>query len=111
MADTQILKILAQKSPSAAVLTRLYTSPLQARVQIKSLFVCNRSAGALSYRVAAVPNGVVTPATHHYIFYNKAIAANDSDSIEAPMFLNGGDYIDVYASSADLSFTLFGNED
>lgn len=108
MPETQVLKILAQLSPAATTDEVLYAAPDQSRVQVKSIFVCNRGANA-TFRIAVVP-AATGLANKHYLFYDQAISLNDSYGSEIPIFLSGGDYINIRASSGNLSFTIFGNE-
>tara|TARA_R110000824_G_scaffold401172_1_gene611153 strand:- start:1787 stop:2122 length:336 start_codon:yes stop_codon:yes gene_type:complete len=107
VADT--LKVLGQLAPSATTDTTLYTVPSITSTTTSSLVICNRSAGALTYRVAVRPLGAAI-ANKHYIYYNKTLAANESFAAILGMTLDSADVVTVYASSGDLSFTLFGVE-
>ena len=119
--ESEILKILAQLAPGATTLTTLYTTPCQKRTQVHKLIICNRGAQA-TYRVAVIPLGEVL-ATKHYHYYDTVLAANASITIfdkNDPVYLYGHgfpddvtprvDLIKVYASTADLSFSLYGKE-
>lgn len=108
MAETEILKIIAQGRPVAATPTILYTSPAQSRVQIKSVFVCNLGAAA-TFDLAVVPVGSGISGLHH-IFYQQVLTAPGSFSSDIPIYVNNGDYVWVLASTNDVAFTLFGNE-
>ena len=70
---------------------------------------CNRSGGALTFRVAVRPSGA-TVANEHYIYYGKSVAANDTVFIIVGITLSDNDVITVYASSGDMSFSIFGVE-
>lgn len=107
MAD--ILKVLGQSAPSATTNTDLYTVPDETQTTTSSLIVCNRSGGALTYRIAVRPYGLAIE-NKHYLYYDTSVNANTSTAIIIGMTLSQGDIVMVYASSGDLSFTLFGVE-
>ena len=107
MADT--LKVLGQVAPSSTTETTLYTVPEDTVTTVSSIVACNRSGGALTFRVAVRPMGA-TVANEHYIYYGKSVAANDSTIIIIGITLSDSDIISVYASSGDMSFSLFGVE-
>ena len=46
----------------------------------------------------------------HYVAYDVAIAANDTIALTLGITLATTDKLDVYASSANLSFAAFGSE-
>jgi hypothetical protein len=71
--------------------------------------VCNRSASAATYRIAIRPDGA-TLANQHYIAYGTTVPANDTIALTFGITLGDTDVVTVYASSADLSFSLFGSE-
>jgi hypothetical protein len=102
-------KILGQSAPSATTATDVYTVPSSTDTIVSSIVIANRSSSVRSYRIATRPDGS-TLATSHYLAYDIAIAANDSVSLSFGMTLNSGDVITVYASSTDLTFTVFGSE-
>ena len=107
MADT--LKVLGQLAPDATTDTDLYTVPENTVTTVSSIAACNRSGGALTFRVAVRPSGA-TVANEHYIYYGKSVAANDTEFIIIGITLSDSDVISVYASSGDMSFSIFGVE-
>ena len=107
MADT--LKVLGQLAPDATTDTDLYTVPENTVTTVSSIAACNRSGGALTIRVAVRPMGA-TVANEHYIYYGKSVAANDTEFIIIGITLRDSDVISVYASSGDMSFSIFGVE-
>ena len=107
MADT--LKVLGQVAPLATTDTDLYTVPEGAVTTVSSIAACNRSSGALTFRVAVRPSGA-TIVNEHYIYYGKSVAANDTVFIIVGITLSDNDVITVYASSGDMSFSIFGVE-
>jgi hypothetical protein len=107
MADT--LKVLGQSAPDATTNTDLYTVPDATVTTVSSIAACNRSGGALTIRVAVRPSGA-TVANEHYIYYGKSVAANDTEFIIIGITLSENDVVTVYASSGDMSFSIFGVE-
>ena len=71
--------------------------------------MANRSANSTTYRIAIRPAGA-TLANQHYIAYDVALAANDTTILTIGVTLAATDVVTVYASTADLSFNIFGSE-
>jgi|TARA_R110002020_G_scaffold392884_1_gene603183 hypothetical protein len=107
MADN--LKVLGQLAPSATTDTDLYTVPENTQTTVSSVAAVNRSGGALTFRVAVRPKGAAVE-NKHYIYYGKSVAANDTVFIIIGITLSDDDVISVYASSGDMSFSIFGVE-
>src|SRR5687767_991533 len=106
----QIPKLLAQSLPAAATLTVFYTVPASARTHAQTLFVCNAAAAATTFRVSVAPAGAVD-AAKHYLFYDAALAANETKLLEVDLRLAGTDLIRIYTPGANVSFNLFGTEE
>jgi hypothetical protein len=102
-------KTLAQSAPSATTNTDVYTVGASKQAVISTITVCNRSASAATYRIAIRPDGA-TLANQHYIAYGTTVPANDTIALTFGITLGDTDVVTVYASSADLSFSLFGSE-
>ena len=102
-------KVLGQLAPSATTATTLYTVPSATEAVISTLIVANRAATAASFRIAIRPNGA-TLANEHYIAYDVAVGASDSTTLTLGLTLDAADVITVYASTANLSFSVFGSE-
>lgn len=107
MANTY--KVLGQVAPSATTATTAYTCPSATQTVISTIVVCNRAATAGTYRISLRPNGA-TQANEHYIAYDVAIAANDSTALTLGITCDASDVVTVYASSANMSFNIFGSE-
>ncbi len=111
MAET--LKILGQLAPSATTLTTLYTVPGATTTQCSTLTICNRGAANATFRVALSPAGAAI-SNEHYQYYDVMIQGTsaDGDTFQATVgwTLGATDVVRVYASSANLSFSLFGLE-
>lgn len=107
--------VLAQLAPSATTNSTLYTCNARTTDGVKNAWVrvVNRST-ATTFRIAVRPLGA-SIANEMYVAYDSPIpAANTAGSIpEADIPISGlmpSDVVTVYAGSANLSFTLFGEE-
>ena len=102
-------KIIAQASPAATTDTTLYTVPSATQVAISSVTVCNRGSIPATYRIAMRPNAE-TLADKHYIVYNTSVPAFDTIALTLGLTADAADVITVYASTASVSFGVFGSE-
>lgn len=102
-------KVLGQVAPSATTNTTLYTVPAATETVASSIVICNRGSTAATFRVAVRPNAEAL-ADKHYIAYDDDILGKETKSYSVGMTLDATDLVVVYASSADLSFNLFGSE-
>lgn len=102
-------KVLAQSAPSATTNTDIYTVPASTQTVISTMVVANRSTTVATYRIAVRPNGA-SLANQHYIAYDVAVGGGDSTTITLGVTVDAADVITVYASSANLSFNIFGSE-
>lgn len=107
MAD--VIKVLGQVDAPSATPTTLYTVPSLAQTTVSSLVVCNRSGGALTFRVSVRVGGSASD-NKQYIYYDKSVATADSFTAVLGLTLGEGDVVEVYASSTGLSFNMFGVE-
>ncbi len=102
-------KVLGQSAPSATTNTDIYTVPASTQVVISSIVVANRAATATSFRIAIRPNAA-TLATLHYIAFDTAISSNDVVSLSLGITMDAADVVTVYATNANLTFSLYGTE-
>jgi hypothetical protein len=102
-------KVLGQSNPSATTATTAYTVPSATQAVVSSITVCNQAATAATYRIAVRPAGE-TLAAKHYVAYDISLPANSSDTLTLGISLAATDVITIYASSANLSFNVFGTE-
>lgn len=102
-------KVLGQVNPSATTATTLYTVPSATSVVASTLTICNQAGTAGTFRLAIRPAGE-SLASKHYISYDTSISANDTVSLTIGLTLATTDVVTVYASSANMSFNLFGSE-
>jgi hypothetical protein len=101
--------VTKQLFPSAATEEDLYTVPTVAVSKIVSIFICNISATATSFRISHSVGGGATD-NKDYRYYDIAIPGNDTFLMTTPIFGNTGDIIRVYATLGTLSFALEAQE-
>jgi hypothetical protein len=102
-------KVLAQSAPLATTNTDVYTVGATKQTIISTVTICNRSASAATYRIAVRPDGD-TLANEHYLAYDTTVPANDTIALTLGITCDASDVVTVYASTADLTFSLFGSE-
>lgn len=102
-------KVLGQSNPAATTATSLYTVPTATSAVCSTVTICNQASTAGSFRIAVRPAGA-TLSPEHYVAYDTSIPANDVLTMTIGITLATTDVITVYASSANLSFNLFGSE-
>ena len=105
----KIYKVLGQSAPSATTATNLYTVPSDTEAVISTITVANRGSSGATYRISIRPNGA-TQANEHYIAYDASLPANDTIALTLGLTMDAADVMTVYASSASVSFGLFGSE-
>ena len=104
-----LYKILGQVNPTATTATTLYTVPSLTSTVCSTISVCNTGGTSATFRIALRQAGA-TLATKHYISYDTTVGANDTVFISIGCTLATTDVVTVYASNANLSFSLFGSE-
>lgn len=102
-------KVLGQSNPAATTLTTLYTVPASKEAVVSTISVANLTATAATFRLAVRPAGA-SIANQHYIGYDITVGASDSTLITVGLTLATTDVISVYASTANLAFSAFGDE-
>lgn len=102
-------KVLGQVNPSATTATTAYTVPSATQTIVSSISVCNQASSAATYRIAVRPAGA-TLAAQHYVVYGATVPASDTTVLTIGLTLGATDVVTVYASSANLSFNLYGSE-
>lgn len=102
-------KVLGQSAPSATTNTDVYTVGAGKQAIISTITVANRSATARTYRIAIRPAGA-SLANQHYLAYDVPLNANDTTPLTLGITLTATDVVTVFASTADLSFGIFGSE-
>jgi len=104
-----VIKVLGQSAPGAASLTDMYTVPGATTTAVSSIFVCNRSATATSFRIAIRPAGGAI-SNEMYIYYDVTLAGNDTFVTTTGITLGATDVVSVYNTLATLSFSIYGQE-
>lgn len=103
-----IYKVLGQVAPTATTNTNLYTVPASTSAVCSTLSICNRGVSA-TVRVAVRPAGS-SISNQHYIAYDVPVSQYDSVFLTLGVTLAATDVVTVYASTSDISFSLFGSE-
>lgn len=102
-------KVLGQSAPSSTTATNLYTVPASTSAVISTLVVANRAATSATYRISIRPAGAAQ-ANQHYIAYDVTVGGGDSTTLTLGLTIAATDVVTVYASTANISFNLFGSE-
>jgi len=105
----QTYKVLAQSAPSATTNTDIYTVGAGKQTVASTITVCNRGATDAQYRIAVRPGGAAL-ANQHYIAFGATVAASDTVALTLGITAGANDVVTIYASNANLSFTIFGCE-
>ena len=98
------LSIASQTAVGALTLTDIFTST--GDTEFRSLVVCNRSGTSATFRMSIAVAGAVD-ATSQYLFYDMPIVPNDSFTSALEIGVSLGDVVRFYASTANLTVTLF----
>ena len=107
MSDT--LKVLAQISPNAAVLTTAYTVPALTSTTASSCVICNTNATTSYFRISVAIGGAAD-ALKQYLYYDLPLAGNDTFIATIGVTMAAGDIISVRGADAGLAFNFFGVE-
>lgn len=102
-------KVLGQSNPSATTATTLYTVPASKQAVVSTLVVANLAATVATFRIAVRPAGAAL-ANSHYVAYDVTVGASDSTALTLGITLAATDVVTVYASTANLTFSAFGDE-
>ena len=104
-----VRKVLGQAAPNATTETTLYTVPALASSVVSSLIVANRGASVATFRISVSVGGGAT-ANKDYIYYDILMPPNDTFIATVGLTLAAGDIVRCYASTANVSFSIFGEE-
>jgi hypothetical protein len=102
-------KVLGQSNPAATTLSTLYTVPSATSAVCSTISICNQSNTIATYRIAIRPAGA-SIAAQHYLAYDATVGSNDAVLLTLGITLATTDVVSVYASTANVSFSLFGSE-
>ena len=106
---TIVYKVLGQASPAANTLTDVYVVPSGNSTVISTVTICNQNSSNVSFRLAVRPGNAAVE-TKHYVSYDTAIPLLDTVSLTLGITLAATDVISVRATSANVSFNIFGSE-
>jgi hypothetical protein len=101
-------KVLGQVHSTAGANTDLYTVPSATSAVCSTLSVCNLGV-TTTYRVAVRVAGAAIE-DKQFIIHDAIINADDSALLTLGITLAATDVVTVQASTADVSFNLFGSE-
>lgn len=102
-------KVLGQVNPAATTATTAYTVPSLTQAVISSIVVANLAGTAATYRIAVRVAGA-TLENKQYLAYDVTLPASDSTTLTLGVTLGAADVVTVYASSANVAFSVFGSE-
>lgn len=102
-------KILGQQAPGATTEEDLYAVPAATTTVISSITVANRGSSPAKFRVSFSPSAAAT-VNADYVYYDVHIDGNDTFIATIGVTLAATDVIRVYASTANLTFQVFGGE-
>lgn len=102
-------KVLGQSNPAATTNTDIYTVPASTQTVISTIVVANQAASAATFNIAVRVGGLAITAKQ-YVAYQVTVAAGDSTALTLGITLGATDVITVQASTATLSFNVFGSE-
>jgi hypothetical protein len=106
---TTTYKVLGQVAPSATTETDLYTVPAATQAITSTIVVANRAASPATFRVSVSVAGGATE-NKDFLYYDVFLNANTTGAFTLGVTLGATDKIRVYASTADLSFNVYGTE-
>jgi hypothetical protein len=106
---TTSYKVLGQSAPAATSNVDVYAVPASTQAVISTIVVANRATTTGSFRIAVRPNGAGL-ANQHYIAFDVPILGNDSTTLTLGITAAAGTIITARASSASMSFNVFGTE-
>ena len=103
-------KVLGQVAPAATTEVNLYTVPSSTQAVVSSIAITNQAASSATFRIAVRPSADATTTAKHYLVYGTTVGAADTVVLTIGVTLAASDKIQVYGSSATLSFSAYGSE-
>lgn len=103
------IKVLGQVNPLASTSSPIYTTPALTEAVISSLFVCNTDASPAHFRIN-IAVGSAPDAINQYIYYDIAIAGNETFAATVGLTMAQNDEIRCYSDTPNLVFSVFGTE-
>lgn len=104
-------KMLGQLAPANTTAASLYSVPASTRAVIRTIIVCNTTAGAVAYRIFYHDSGTTYSAATA-LYYDVAIAANTTHTLSVWIATNNSSgHLAVRTDTANaLCFSCFGTE-
>jgi hypothetical protein len=104
----KILGQIATATLGATTEGTLYTAAASA--VISTIAICNQAGTSATYRIAIRPAASNTTSALNWIVYGATVNASDTTFLTIGATLAAGDKIQVFGSTATLSFSAFGSE-
>ena len=102
--------ILAQVRPADTNAVSAYSTPKGTRAEITRVLVCNTTGNTPSFRIFLDNDGSTYDQTTA-LYYDKAMSANDTTTIEGSWWIDDSGNLAVRTSAGnELTFTVFGAE-
>lgn len=103
-------KILGQSKPGATTDATLYTVPAVTDTVVSSIVVSETGGAIATFRVCAIAAGTTATIAGSSLAWNVSIAANGVITLTLGITLAAGATLVVQASTANVTFTAFGQE-
>lgn len=103
-------KVLGQVAPAATTEVNLYTVPVSTQAVVSSIAITNQAASSATFRIAVRPSADATTTAKHYLVYGTTVGAADTVVLTIGVTLAASDKIQVFGSTATLSFSAYGSE-
>jgi branched-subunit amino acid ABC-type transport system permease component len=107
---TETLKVLGQSLPAANTLTPIYTCGSAFGATCSSITICNQSSSVTAFFNVSVAIGGAADTPAQYIYYQLILDPLDTFIATIGFTLAQTDVVRVLASTASVSFSLFGCE-
>ena len=106
-----VMKQLGQLRPADMTAASLYSPAASTEANIKTLFVCNQTGTAATYRIFVDDDGTTYDETTA-LFFDISLAANSTETIDAHILMNNssGNLAVRTGTNDALTFTAFGYE-
>lgn len=102
-------KVLGQAEYDGTGEDTLYTVPASTQAVCSTLAVCNKASSNQTFDVRIKVNNAADD-DKQYLIFEAPVLAKDTLFITIGVTLGAGDVVTVKASSADVTFQLFGSE-
>lgn len=103
-------KILGQSKPAATTDATLYTVPGSTDTVVSSIVIAESNGASATFRICVDAGGGTTTVVGKAVAWTVTIPANSVMTFNLGMTLAAGATIVIQASTANLTFTAFGQE-